>query len=143
MAADSRLAAAVASPTRATENSVRDRYRHPEASLAFWGVKPGQTLIEIAPSNGYWTEILAPYSKATGGRLLPPNGERGQMLPAKFADKATYGDIAYTLFNANSSGPLGPAGSADLVLTARNVHDWMAGRPAMREKVHARISLLC
>jgi len=41
MAADSRLAAAVASPTRATENSLRDRYRHPEASLTFWGVKPG------------------------------------------------------------------------------------------------------
>jgi predicted methyltransferase len=52
MAADGKLAAAVASPTRAAENTVRDKYRHPEASLKFWGVKPGQTLIEIAPSNG-------------------------------------------------------------------------------------------
>jgi predicted methyltransferase len=135
VAADSRLATAVASPTRATENSLRDRYRHPEASLAFWGVKPSQTLIEIAPSNGYWTEILAPYSKATGGHYIAAEGKPGQMLPAKFADKAVYGDIAYTVFN-NSSGPLGPLGSADLVLTARNIHDWM-WTPGYAEKAMA------
>ncbi|HEX4177786.1 MAG TPA: hypothetical protein VHY57_05085 [Rhizomicrobium sp.] len=122
--ADSRLAAAVAAPSRAAENTVRDRFRHPEASLEFWGVKPGQTLIEIAPSNGYWTEILAPYGKATGGHYIAAEGRAGQMLPAKFADKGTYGDIAYTVFN-HTSGPLGPPGSADLVLTARNIHDWL------------------
>ena len=88
MAADSQLAAAVASPTRAPENTVRDKYRHPEASLKFWGVKPGQTLIEIAPSNGYWSEILAPYEKATGGHYIAAEGRAGQMLPAKFADKS-------------------------------------------------------
>jgi predicted methyltransferase len=134
-AADSQLAAAIASPTRAAENTVRDRYRHPQASLAFWGVKPAQTLIEIAPSNGYWTEILAPYSKATGGHYIAAEGKPGQMLPAKFADKAIYGDIAYTVFN-NTSGPLGPAGSADLVLTARNIHDWM-WTPGYAEKAMA------
>jgi predicted methyltransferase len=123
-AADSKLAAAVASPTRAAENTARDRYRHPEASLEFWGVKPGQTLIEIAPSNGYWTEILAPYEKATGGHYIAAEGKAGQTLPAKFADKARYGDIAYTVFN-DKSGALGPTRSADLVLTARNIHDWM------------------
>ena len=123
-AADSRLAAAVASPARATENTARDRFRHPEASLEFWGVKPGQTLIEISPANGYWTEILAPYAKATGGHYIAAEGKAGQTLPAKFADKGKYGDIAYTVFG-NTSGPLGPAGSADLVLTARNIHDWL------------------
>jgi predicted methyltransferase len=124
MAADSKLAAAVASPTRAGENTVRDKYRHPEASLKFWGIKPGQTLIEIAPSNGYWTEILAPYEKTTGGHYIAAEGRAGQMLPDKFANKAIYGDIAYTVFN-NKSGPLGRPGSADLVLTARNIHDWL------------------
>jgi predicted methyltransferase len=124
MAADSKLTAAVASPTRAAENTVRDKYRHPEASLKFWGLKPGQTLIEIAPSNGYWSEILAPYEKATGGHYIAAEGRAGQMLPAKFADKGVYGDIAYSVFS-RTSGPLGPAGSADLVLTARNIHDWL------------------
>lgn len=124
MAADSRLAAAVASPTRAAQNSARDRYRHPKASLEFWGVRPGQTLIEIAPAGGYWTEILAPYEKATGGHYIAAEGKAGQTLPARFADKAVYGDIAYTVFN-DTSGPLAPPGWADLVLTARNIHDWL------------------
>lgn len=124
MAADKQLAKAVASPSRAAENSVRDRYRHPEASLEFWGVKPGQTVIEIAPAGGYWSEILAPYAKATHGHYIAAEGRAGQALPAKFADKAVYGEISYTVFS-DKSGPLGPAGSADLVLTARNIHDWL------------------
>lgn len=124
LAADRQLAAAVASPSRATENVVRDRFRHPEASLEFWGIKPGQAVIEIAPANGYWTEILAPYAKATGGHYTAAEGKPGQLLPAKFANKATYGSISYTVFN-DTSGPLGPANSADLVITARNFHDWM------------------
>jgi predicted methyltransferase len=109
---------------RAAQNTARDKYRHPEASLEFWGVKPRQTIIEIAPSNGYWSEILAPYAKATGGHYIAAEGTTAQTLPAKFADKTVYGGIAYTVFN-HTSGPLGPAGSADLVLTARNIHDWM------------------
>ncbi len=131
-AADSKLAAAVASPTRAAENTVRDKYRHPEDSLEFWGLKPHQTVIEIAPSNGYWTEILAPYAKATGGHYIAAEGKAGQMLPAKFADKGIYGDIAYTVFS-RTSGPLGRTGSADLVLTARNIHDWL-WTPGFAEK---------
>jgi predicted methyltransferase len=123
-AADRQLAAAVSAPTRAAQNTARDRYRHPAASLAFWGLRPHQTVVEIAPANGYWSEILAPYAKATGGHYIAAEGKAGQTLPAKFADRAVYGDIAYTVFN-NSSGPLGAAGSADLVLTARNIHDWL------------------
>ena len=52
-AADAKLAAAIAAPTRAKENSVRDGARHPQASLEFWGLKPGQTVIEVAPGGGY------------------------------------------------------------------------------------------
>jgi predicted methyltransferase len=124
MAADSRLDAVIASPSRAAENVARDRFRHPGASLEFWGLKPGQSVIEIAPANGYWTEILAPYAKATGGHYVAGEGKAAELLPAKFANKAIYGNIAYTVFN-NTSGPLGPANSADLLLTARNIHDWM------------------
>jgi len=132
VAGDAQLSAAVASHQRASENTVRDRFRHPAASLAFWGLKPGQTVVEIAPANGYWTEILAPYLKATGGHYTAAEGKDGQKLPAKFADRAVYGDIGYTVFS-DSSGALGSAGSADLVLTARNIHDWM-WTPGFAEK---------
>jgi predicted methyltransferase len=130
--ADASLAEAVRSPTRSAQNVARDRYRHPRESLAFWGLKPGMTIVEIWPSGGYWTEILAPYAKATGGRYIAavPDSSRG--LPAKFADRAIYGDIANTVFN-DKSGPLVPPGTADFVLTARNIHDWM-DTPGMAEK---------
>lgn len=123
-AADSKLTAAVAAHTRSAENSARDGARHPAASLEFWGLKPGQTVIEVAPGGGYWSEILAPYAKATGGHYIAATGKADSRLPAKFEDKAVYGDISYTVFS-NTSGPMGPANSADLVLTARNIHDWL------------------
>jgi len=123
-AADAALTAAVASSTRPAGDKARDGARHPAASLAFWGLKPGQTVIEIAPGGGYWSEILAPYAKQTHGHYIGAMGKEGQKLPARFADAKTYGDVKYTVFS-NSSGPLGPPGSADLVLTARNIHDWM------------------
>ena len=131
-AADAKLAAAIAAPTRAQENTVRDGARHPAASLTFWGLRPRQTVIEIAPGGGYWTEILAPYAKQTGGHYIAAMGKADQKLPDKFADPAGYGAIAYTVFS-KASGPLGPAGSADLVLTARNIHDWM-WTPGFAEK---------
>ena len=123
-AADTALTAAVASSNRPAGDKARDGARHPAASLEFWGLKPGQTVIEIAPGGGYWSEILAPYASKTHGHYIAAMGKEGQKLPARLADAKTYGDIKYTVFS-NSSGPLGPAGSADLVLTARNIHDWM------------------
>lgn len=124
-AADSKLTAAVAAHTRSSENSVRDGARHPVASLEFWGLKPGMTVIEISPGGGYWSEILAPYAKATGGHYIAATGKPDARLPAKFSDAAVYGPIHYTVFS-KSSGALAAPGSADLVLTARNVHNWMA-----------------
>ena len=52
---------------------------------------------------------------------------------ARFADTARYGKIEYVGFGA-TSGPLGAPGSADLVLTARNIHNWMWA-PGMLPKV--------
>jgi predicted methyltransferase len=126
IAADSVLAAKIAGPQRSAESKARDGARHPEASLEFWGLKPGQTVIEISPGGGYWSEILAPYALATHGHYIAATGRPDQKLPAKFADKAVYGDVHYTVFG-KSSGALAAPGSADLVLTARNVHNWMSG----------------
>jgi predicted methyltransferase len=90
------------------------------------------TVLEIWPSGGYWTEILAPYAKATGGKYIAALSSAKYPLPPRFADKAVYGDVATTVFN-DKSGPLCAAGSVDLVLTARNLHDWMS-TPGFAEK---------
>ncbi|MGH6888140.1 MAG: class I SAM-dependent methyltransferase [Rhizomicrobium sp.] len=130
--ADAALAQAVRSPTRSAQNVARDRYRHPRESLTFWGLRPGMSVLEIWPGGGYWTEILAPYAKATDGHYIAAVPSESRGLPPKFADKSIYGDIALTVFN-DRSGPLVSPGTADFVLTARNIHDWM-GTPGMPEK---------
>jgi predicted methyltransferase len=136
-AADTALKAAIASPQRAAENVARDGARHPAETLTFWGLKPKLTVIELSPGGGYWTEILAPYAKATGGTYVataadldnPKLSEGARKaragFEAKYGDQAKYGQIQYVNFGA-VSGPLGAPNSADLVITARNVHNWMA-----------------
>ena len=133
------LKAVVAAPDRDAANKARDGARHPVETLTFWGLKPKQTVIELSPGGGYWTEILAPYAKATGGTyvataadLANPNISEGAKkaraaFEAKYADTARYGSIRYVGFGP-VSGPLGPAGSADIVITARNIHNWMMNK---------------
>ena len=144
-AEDAALKAAIAGPQRGADHVARDPARHPYESLEFWGVKPKATVIEISPGSGYWTEILAPYAKATGGSYvagvadlanpkLSDGARKGRAdFEAKYADQAKFGPITYVGFGP-VSGPLGAPGSADVVITARNVHNWM-GQPGMLDKV--------
>jgi predicted methyltransferase len=123
-------------PQRSSANSSRDQYRHPGEVLSFFGVKPDSVVVEILPgAGGYWTEILAPYLKDKG-RYLAANGEKASTSPdvqkdnaalaAKLAAApAVYGDVVVTEF-APTKYAIAPAGSADFVLTFRNIHNWMA-----------------
>ena len=144
---DKALTAAIAGPQRAADHVARDAARHPSETLVFWGVKPSQTIIEISPGSGYWTEILAPYAKTTGGTYvagvadlaypkLSDGARRGRAnFEAKYADAAKFGKVSYVGFGA-VSGPLGAPGSADMVITARNIHNWM-WQPGMVDKAMA------
>lgn len=134
--ADEALRAAVDGDQRTAEHKARDAHRHPYETLTFWGLKPNQTVVEISPGSGYWTEILAPYAKATGGTYvataadlanpdLPEAAKKARAaFEARYADEAKFGKVQYAGFGARS-GPLGPEGSADMVITARNIHNWM------------------
>lgn len=124
------LERAVAAPTRTPANVERDKYRHPVETLSFFGVKPGQTVVEIWPGGGWYTEILAPLTKGQGTlyAAVPwPNGAKGvQGLQAR--DAATYGQVKLAAFPVTAPDqPKVPDGSADIVLTFRNVHNWRMG----------------
>ena len=58
------LEQAVAASQRSDANRARDKYRHPVETLGFFGVKPSDTVVEIWPGGGWYTEILAPYLAA-------------------------------------------------------------------------------
>lgn len=142
---DQALEAAIAGPQRGAAHVARDAARHPYEALVFWGVAPKKTVIEVSPGSGYWTEILAPYAKATGGTYvagvadtanpkLSDAGRKGRAdFEAKYADQVKFGPIEYVGFGPVSA-PLGAPGSADVVITARNVHNWM-GQEGMMDKV--------
>jgi len=134
--ADPALRTAIASSVRPTADRARDPFRHPMASLQFWGVKPGIVVVDLQPEGGYWTEILAPYLAKTGGSYIAgvadlddpklPGGLKAdrQRFEAKHADQATYGRIRYVAFGA-VAGPLAPPNSVDVILSAREIHNWI------------------
>ncbi len=122
------LADVIAGPQRTAAFEARDRYRHPLQALQFFGLKPDMTVVEIWPSGGWWTEILAPYLRAHGkyyAAAQPPSRD------ASFKDKLTGAPQYYDRVMMTQAGPpdhwrIAPAGSADMVLTFRNVHNWLA-----------------
>jgi len=125
----SELSAAIAAPTRTPANVVRDRYRHPAETLAFFGVKPNHTVVEIWPSGGWYTEVLAPYLQRRGAlyAVAPEWGMTG-IAKLKAANPALYGSIRTADFPAfDAKATRVPDGSADVVLTFRNVHNWKMG----------------
>lgn len=137
----SQLDAVLAGNWRSASNRARDAYRHPKATLQFLGVQPDQTLIEITPGGGWYSEILAPLLNDNGhyiAAVVAPksDGEARRdesALQHKFAvDPAHYGQAQVIQFDPRAP-VLGAPGSADTVLTFRNVHNWVVAgtAPAM------------
>ena len=123
------LAEAVASPTRTARFAARDSALHPLAELSFFGIAPDATVVEIWPGGGYWTEILAPYLRERGHYIaaLPAHAEEKQTaaLRAKLAASPALFDRAALTVLDDGSETIAPPGTADAVLTFRNLHNWM------------------
>jgi len=135
-AGDAVLAAVIAGDQRAAADKARDVYRHPEASLRFWGLKPGDVVIDVSPGAGWWTDILAPYLARTGGHYiasvadlsdpkLSDGARKGRAaFEAKYEGDPKLHGVVSTVGFGQTSGPLAPAGTVDLVLVSREIHDW-------------------
>lgn len=124
------LQQAAAGSWRSGANKARDVYRHPVQTLQFFGLKPDMTVVELAPGNGWYTEILAPYL-AAHGRLIEAASPGASAFSAKLKTTPTvYGKVAPIVdFAPPGQVRLGPDGSADMVLTFRNTHDWLNQGP--------------
>jgi predicted methyltransferase len=128
------LAKLLSAPHRTERNVVRDPYRHPAETLAFFGVREDSVVVEILPgSGGYYMELLAPFLQSNG-RYVAANRDETAVSPYKEdhqkllerlkAEPALYGKVAVTKFNADRH-EVAPPGSADFVLTFRNLHNWI------------------
>jgi predicted methyltransferase len=145
---DREIQAAVDGEWRSADDEARDRYRHPAASLQVWGLEPGMTILEIQPGAGWWTEILAPYAKATGGKFyatasdltnpkLPEGAKKARAdFAARFAAKPElYGKVELIDWGAVSRKL--PPETFDFILTARSIHGWMQQGPDVAQDTFA------
>ncbi len=144
MHAEHSLQQVLAGEWRSAGNVARDEYRHPQQTLEFFGVQPQQTVVEITPGGGWYAEILAPYLRESGRYVaavvdpaaLPAGGGRDYQqrardgLEKKFAAAPAQFDRATFVAYDPAAPVLGAPGSADVVLTFRNVHNWRSSGQA-------------
>ena len=131
----SSLQRAIAGKQRSAEHKDRDKYRHPQQTLEFFDVKDNMTVVEIWPGEGWYTEILAPYLKDKGKLYAahfsvdadePYFKKNLQEFVKKIkSDPKVYGKVELTVLQPPRLLQIAPDGSADRVLTFRNVHNWM------------------
>ena len=144
--ADDALKTAIAGAQRTPAFAARDVWRHPYETLSFFGLRATDTVVELSPGGGWYTEILAPYLRERGRLILAGDDPASpqayyQRSAARLKQKleaqpAVYDKVQLTVFDAGA-GKLAyaPAGAADLVLTFRNVHNWMSHGEARTQAV--------
>lgn len=136
-----KLQGILASPHRSEANRARDQYRHPLETLGFFGLAPGMTVIEINPGTGWYTEILGPALAGSGelvAAVVDPASATSDRAREYFtkanadlrtmleAGATTLGPVQVVEY-ATSAPILGAPGSADMVVTFRNIHGWIRG----------------
>ena len=133
------LEQAVAASQRSDANRARDKYRHPVETLGFFGIKPTNTVVEIWPGGGWYTEILAPYLADKGKLIVVSPAGRGSEGMAKWLDAnpTLYGKVTRANFPTVLGGTGVPAETADAVLTFRNVHNWGMGYMHPEKKAYS------
>jgi predicted methyltransferase len=126
-----RLAATLADSARTPAFVARDPARHPLEELGFFGVAPSMTVVELWPGGGYWTEILGPYLAPKGHYYVAVQTVGDAADTAKWHERVAAQGTHYGTIHETKLGPgeyeIAPAGSADVVLTFRNLHNWMKG----------------
>ena len=148
-APDTALAAVLAGEWRSADEKARDSQRHPAASLSFWGLKPGATILEIGPGEGWWTQILAPYAVRTGGKfyatapdlmnpaITPAARQIREKFEYRFYNPAVYGQVGLVNWGATAA-PL-PKDRYDFILISRGLHGLLRS-PGNIERVLGQVA---
>ena len=130
------LDAALAGSHRSDRNKARDQFRHPRETLSFFGLRRDMTVVEIWPGGGWYTEVLAPVLKGKGKLYAAQYGsnpafdyqrnENAGLQEKAKKNPDVFGEVQFTALWAPNELAIAPAGTADMVLTFRNVHNWLA-----------------
>jgi predicted methyltransferase len=128
---------AIAGPQRSDKARARDVYRHPSETLQFFDLDPTQTVLEIAPGGGWYTDILAPYLHdagqlyeaqylSTSADLAAEDNQTDAAYRHKLAGApAIYGKVVVGTLHAGQFMGFDAHDRFDRVLTFRNIHNWI------------------
>ena len=130
---------AVNNSDRNIEYSPRDHFRNPYETLSFFKIKPTMQVLELAAGGGWYTEILAPYLKADGKLSVThynPDGgsyykRSRDSYDKKVASNPLFEGVRVITVETPPTEAFTKPKTQDLVLTFRNLHNWL-GRDAMK-----------
>ena len=125
----------LADPHRPEADRARDRYRHPKDTLLFFGIRPEMKVLEVWPEPGWYTDVIAPLVRDRGkyyAAVIEPDPQ-SQYITARLegyrkklaSDPTLYGNATIVTFPSHG-GDVVPPGTVDMVVTFRNIHNWMA-----------------
>ncbi len=130
-----RLTAIANGDHRSADNKARNAARHPVETLTFFGINDKMTVVELSPGGGWYSEILAPYLRDNGQYIaagFPKDATSDYMvrINKSFAEKLAASPDLYNRVIVTELAPaqgldIAPPGSADMVVTFRNLHSWM------------------
>ena len=129
------LIAILAGDQRPPEERARDAYRHPRETLLFFGIRPEMKVMEVWPEPGWYTAVIAPLVREKGKYYAAVIAEdpsskyishRLEEYRSRLAARPDlYDRVSVVSFPADG-GDAVPPGSVDMVVTFRNIHNWMA-----------------
>ena len=128
---DAQLRTAIAGSHRSSTNAARDNWRHPYETLTFFGIKPNMTVVELTPGGGWYTDILAPYLRDNGKLIVadaafdPARRPLVALRQKLDANPAVFGKVVPGVFEPPSAYDFAAPGSVDMVVTFRNLHNWI------------------
>ena len=121
---------------RSDQNKIRNEARHPKETLEFFGIENTMTVVEVWPSAGWYTEIIAPYLNDSGQYIsasfdVNTDNEYFGKMAKRFQSKLDeypdlYDNVKHGVLEAPDRIEIADANSVDMLLTFRNVHNWMA-----------------
>lgn len=116
--------AAVNNPDRPAGDSDNDGIRHPTEVLAFFGVQPGDAVLEMFAGGGYYTELLAHVTGKDGSVAAhintPMLGFVGDAFEARHANNRLPN---VTILHAENNELALAADSYDVITLLLNYHD--------------------
>ncbi len=125
---DGSLAEALAIEARPAGDRARDAGRRPAEVIAFLGIRPGMTVIDLIAAGGYYTEVLS-VAVGPAGKVYAQNSEFVLKMRDGANDKAMTARLEggrlpnVERIDRGATELRLPPGSVDAAVTALNFHD--------------------